>query len=86
MEQEIVEIVESDFDEQDRPVAIKALASVTLQHVMAESEDNLRNTRLAILGLSRGDLNQLKQLVEHAKSDFRDVIYWAMLEDKKGEL
>lgn len=44
---------------------------------MAESEHNLRNTRLAILKLAEGDLSRVEELTESAKVDFRDIIYWA---------
>ena len=68
-----------DFSQQDQALAIEALESITLQHVMAESQINLENTWLAILQLSRGNLSELQRLVIAAKVDFRDVIYWAKI-------
>ena len=47
---------------------------------MAESEHNLRNTRLAILKLAKGRLDRVVELTEHAKVDFRDIIYWVSLD------
>jgi len=41
--------------------------STTLQHVMAESPENLKNTRLAALHLSKGALRQLEVYVNAAK-------------------
>jgi hypothetical protein len=74
--------VKSEFVEADQAQAIAALETITLQHVMAESQTNLDNTWQAILDLSKGDLKELQKLVEAAKLDFRDVIYWAILENK----
>ena len=72
-----------DFDEEDHDLVKSELNSITLDHVMANSKTNLNNTRKAILQLSKGDLNTLGELVEAAKKDFRDVIYWASLENDK---
>lgn len=80
MDTEISNIISQSFKEDDRNLAIKELSSITLSHVMAESESNLKNTYLSILRLSKGDINELKRLVECAKQDFRDVIYWASME------
>tara|TARA_B110000046_G_scaffold185237_1_gene226137 strand:- start:601 stop:804 length:204 start_codon:yes stop_codon:yes gene_type:complete len=53
------------------------LNSIRLSHVMAESEHNLSNTRLAILKLANGKLKRVQELTKSAKIDFRDIIYWA---------
>jgi len=71
------------FKEDDQIRAIDALGSITLKHVMAESQNNLDNTWLSIIYLSKGSLGKLKDLVAVAKIDFRDVIYWATLEKEK---
>ena len=84
LEEEILELIDASFDADLRPAVIEDLASVTLQHVMAESACNLRNTRIAILKLSKGDLEDLRILVARAKIDFRDVIYWATEDDKRS--
>jgi hypothetical protein len=47
---------------------------------MAESEFNLHNLRFAILQLAKGDLARVIELTEHAKVDFRDIIYWVSLD------
>ena len=49
-----------------------------------DSEHNRDNAIGAILSLSKGDLGELKNLVTAAKTDFRDVIYWWYLENKKA--
>jgi hypothetical protein len=73
----------NDFDKADHALVISELNSITLDHVMAKSAQNLNNTRAAILQLSKGDFNKLEQLVKAAKIDFRDVIYWASIENEK---
>jgi hypothetical protein len=78
--------VSQDFTEADQAQALAELESITLQHVMAESQTNLDNTWQAILELSRGDLPELQRLVAAAKLDFRDVIYWTSLENKPQKL
>ena len=70
-------MIETQFAEADRENVIAALSSITVDDVMARSEDNLFNTRRAVLQLSQGDREQIKYYVDCAKQDFRDVIYWA---------
>ncbi|MFZ1528023.1 MAG: hypothetical protein WAT19_04680 [Ferruginibacter sp.] len=77
MTQEIHTIVDRDFSGEQRTLVLNELSSIGLNHVMAESEHNLENTRLAILKLAKGDLNQVIYLTEKAKTDFRDVMMWA---------
>ena len=71
----------NDFDLKDHKEVQLELSSITLDHVMANSNDNLHKTRAAVLQLSRGDLNELKRLVSSAREDFRNVIYWASLDN-----
>jgi hypothetical protein len=77
MDKEILNIVSRDFSKSDINEVIKELSTITLDHVMVESENNLRNTYISILKLSNGSLEQLTKYVKSAKQDFRDVIYWA---------
>ena len=72
-----------EFNEADHDLVISELSSITLDHVMADSKKLLRQTRSAILQLSKGDLNELEYLVDAAKKDFRDIIYWVNLENEK---
>ena len=71
----------NDFDLKDYKEVQLELNSITLDHVMANSKDNLNKTRAAVLQLSRGDLNELKRLVSSTREDFRNVIYWASLDN-----
>lgn len=82
MEKRIIEIIEHDFDKQYREKVITHLASITLQDVMAESEQNLLNTRLAVLKLAKGSIDDLDYYIKSAKNDFRDVIYWATQQEE----
>ncbi len=75
--------IAEDFHGTEQQEATQALQSITLQHVMAESQDNLNNAIAAILQISHGNLKELKTFVEAAKIDFRDVIYWAYLENQE---
>ncbi len=85
MDKSILEIIRKEYNNQDQQGVIDELSSITLKHVMAESEFNLRNTRLAVLQLSNGNLKDLKRYVQSAKRDFRDVIYWASMELRKAK-
>lgn len=84
MNQNICNRIRAEFSAIDFTKALAELESITLKHVMAESQYNLDNTLNSILNLSKGDLKELKMLVEAAKVDFRDVIYWDSLEKKKN--
>ena len=81
MNKEILEIINRDFKEEQRELVIRELSSIGLNHVMAESEYNLENTRLSILKLAKGNLNEVIELIEAAKIDFRNVIMWATYEE-----
>ena len=74
MEVEINNIIEKNFPVKKRQKVNNLINSITLDHVMAQSEYNLYNTRMAVLHLANGDLNQIKEMVVAAKQDFRDVI------------
>ena len=77
MDDELIKIIDSEFPASDQEFVRAQLESVTLHHVMAQSETNLCNTRMAILKLSEGDSSKVQKYVGCAKEDFRDVIYWA---------
>jgi hypothetical protein len=81
MNKSLLNKIKVDFDENDVELVISELESVTLEHVMAGSQVNLDNTWAAILQLSKGNISELGRLVDAAKHDFRDVIYWAALEN-----
>ncbi|MEF3080585.1 hypothetical protein [Winogradskyella poriferorum] len=80
MDKEILNFIDKDFELGFRESVIKELLSIKLKHVMAESEYNLKNTRMSILYLAKGNLNEVVELTKRAKIDFRDVIMWATQE------
>ena len=80
MNKNILNIIKSNFSKEDIDIVVSKLKTITLNHVMANSQNNLDNTWIAILKLSQGDLNELDKYIDAAKKDFRDVIYWASLE------
>lgn len=84
MDQELLAIIATDFKKSDQAEVIRALTSITLAHVMAASAYNLRNTRMAVLYLAQGNLEEVISFTESAKFDFRDVILWAIEEKNKG--
>ncbi|SHJ20641.1 hypothetical protein [Flavobacterium haoranii] len=59
-------------------LVIDELSSITLKDVMAESEYNLLNTRMAILKIAKGNVEEVKEFTKCAKLDFRDLIIWSM--------
>jgi hypothetical protein len=80
MNRKILDIIDRDFTAAQKEFVINELSSIGLHHVMAASEYNLENTRLSILKLAKGDINQVINLTKSAKIDFRDVIMWAAQE------
>ncbi|MDH5178307.1 MAG: hypothetical protein OEZ39_09150 [Gammaproteobacteria bacterium] len=83
--QSIIAHLENDYSSFDKMKVIQLLDEVKPEHVMAGSEYNLLNTRYSILYLAKGDVAEVAQLVECAKIDFRDVIYWATMEKEATE-
>jgi hypothetical protein len=81
LNQQIQSLVKAQFSESEKDEALRELQSITLSHVMANSQFNLDNTWLAVLQLSKGDLPKLREMVAAAKADFRDVIYWSTMTD-----
>ncbi|MBW1294770.1 hypothetical protein [Aquimarina litoralis] len=77
MDKAILDIIHRDFNVEETELVISELSSIGLHHVMAESEYNLKNTRLSVLKLAKGDLKEVIELTKSAKIDFRDVIMWA---------
>lgn len=82
MNKTILEIINQDFKHSEKVFVIHELSTITLQHVMAESEINLNNTRLAILKLAKVNIQDVSEFTKAAKIDFRDVIMWSMQESK----
>ena len=67
----------NDFGEADYGLVLAELESITLKHVMANSQPQLDQAREIILRVSNGDLNRLGQLVGLAKLDIRDILVMA---------
>lgn len=86
MDKEILDIIDKDFELDCRKSVTKELLSIELKHVMAESEYNLKNTRMSILYLAKGNLDEVVELTKQAKIDFRDVIMWATQEKKSKDI
>ena len=82
--QQHVDKVESDFPASQHARIYAELARLDTTHTW-DSEYNLNNAIGAILSLSHGDVSELVKLVDAARTDFRDVIYWWFLEQKKQE-
>jgi hypothetical protein len=66
---DIVEYVRSNFEEPDRSVVTKVLESYA-----GPEPDRVRR---CVLHLANGDAGQVKELIEAATVDYRDVIYSA---------
>lgn len=71
------------YSAEDRLAAREALATILPKHTMGGGYNRI-NTIRAIVELAQGDLEQLKQLVEHAKLDFRDIILWQQMSREKS--
>lgn len=80
MDKEILKLIDESFEFEFREAVLKELLSIKLKHVMAQSEYNLKNTRMSILYLAKGNLDEVVELTKRAKTDFRDVIMWATQE------
>lgn len=70
--------IQKDYPTKQQEEVLSLLLSISLHHVMAESEINLLNTRLAVLHIALGKIDDLERYVNAAKTDFIDVILWAL--------
>jgi len=69
----VQEKVRQEFAEDCREEIIALLSTYGEEEYQREQERVL----LCILKLSAGDKNQVKELVERAEKDYRDIIFWA---------
>lgn len=67
------DIVRRMFSPEQREAALRELGRYGTEPHEKEAE----RVRLAILDLSRGNLDELTRLVEAAKKDYRDLLMWA---------
>ena len=75
-----VRLVERLFAAEDAPRAQRLLieeCGTNLPFCEAQDAVALERVRFAVLMLSAGDLDKLREVVEHAKQDWRDVLVWA---------
>ena len=69
MEQRILERVSREFQDSDRDAVVQLLES----YVGPESD----RVRWDILELSRGNAHKVREYIQAAQTDYRDVLYWA---------
>lgn len=75
-----VRLVERLFDAADAARAQRLLleeCGTNLPFCDGQDAVGLERVRFAVLMLSAGDLDKLREVVEHAKQDWRDVLVWA---------
>lgn len=77
-------MIAADFPVTEQERAKAELARLTTAETW-DSEHNFNNAIGAILALSKGEISELKTLVDAARLDFRDVIYWWSLEQKRED-
>jgi hypothetical protein len=69
MDQRILERVRREFQDSDRAAVVQLLES----YVGPEGD----RVRWDILELSKGNLDKIRKYIESAKTDYRDILYWA---------
>lgn len=68
------------FSPEDLGRAIRLLeedCGANLPFCESATPESAERIRFAALKLSRGDLGELRSIVEHARIDWRDVLVWA---------
>ena len=76
MEKKVTDLINSLFPEQSRDQALELVSRIKRKDVMGGSSENLLKARVSVLELSAGNIPDLQDLIESARSDFRDVVYW----------
>ena len=80
---EVLRRIESTWSAaQDRKQACEILATYGLE----EHERERHRVQLAILKLSGGSLDRLCEMVQSAKTDYRDVLMWAEYPEEEQAL
>ncbi|MDD4873027.1 MAG: hypothetical protein PHR77_20940 [Kiritimatiellae bacterium] len=69
----VLERIQQDYPGEKQKEVEELLASYGTESYQQEHERVL----LDILKLAKGDIKQVKELVERAKKDYRDIIFWA---------
>ena len=83
MHKDVLHKIKEGFSELNQTEAIELINTIKLSHVMAQSEYNLKNTLFAVIQLAEGNIKDLKYYIDCAKTDFRDVIYWVSIDNKR---
>jgi hypothetical protein len=74
----VVALVQTQFQPDDRPVALELLQ----RYGHAPHEMEHERVWLALLDVSEGSIDKLREAVELARTDYRDVLLWA--EDQRS--
>lgn len=69
----VLERIQRDYPNEKRKKVEELLGSYGIESYQKEHERVLMD----ILKLAKGDIKQVKELVERAKKDYRDIIFWA---------
>jgi hypothetical protein len=70
---EVIAVVEAQFSPAEQPLALELLQ----RYGNAPHEREHDRVCLALLELSQGDVRKLREALEVAKTDYRDVLVWA---------
>ncbi len=69
----VLEKIRYDFSQQNR----KEVESVLSTYGDQPHEKERERVLLDLLELAKGDMKQVHELIKWAKSDYRDIIFWA---------
>jgi hypothetical protein len=71
--QNVLDQVQRDFSQEDRGEVLKVLSSYGTEDYEREEERVL----LAVLNLSNGSREAVRDYVDRAKKDYRDILFWS---------
>jgi uncharacterized protein len=86
MDKDVLDAIINSFSKENKDEAIDLINTITKSHVMAKCDYNLKNTHLSVVYLAKGNLKELAYYVNCAKKDFRDVIYWVRIVEKREKV
>jgi hypothetical protein len=73
---DVLEEIKKNFPSLDQDVVLKVL---DLYGVDPDVEPERDRVHMGMLKLSQGDFHELESLLEDAKSDYRDILYWSKI-------
>ncbi len=76
----IEDIIKKDYIEAERDRA----QELVMRYGEGPREKEVDRVRRAVLKLSHGDIHRLNRLINSAKQDYEDVLWWAE-EEEEGE-